>query len=140
MAEALGIASSITALIEASTAVIGYLKAVKDAPKERETLLKELSDLKDWLSKVLPLTPTVSLPRLTLADDPWLATMQKLSAPFARLTELLNELQKELEPASSGMKLKRLLWKFDKESVEDALKEIERIKSLMIVAVQRDHV
>ncbi len=73
-----------------------------------------------------------------LANDPWLATMQKLSAPFARLTELLNDLQKELEPALSGMK--RLLWKFEKESMEDALKEIERIKSLMIVAVQRDHV
>ncbi|PBK81206.1 hypothetical protein ARMGADRAFT_812790, partial [Armillaria gallica] len=155
MAEALGIASSITALIEASTAVIGYLKAVKDAPKERKTLLAEISDLKDSLLKVkpltaplsvppftvpfiVPLTLTLSLTRPALADDPWLATMQTLSKPFARLTVLLNDLQKELEPASSGKK--RFLWKFEKENVEDALKEIERIKSLMVVAVQRDHV
>ncbi|PBK85135.1 hypothetical protein ARMGADRAFT_1018177 [Armillaria gallica] len=154
MAEALGIASSITALIEASTAVIGYLKAVKDAPKERKTLLAEISDLKDSLLKVKPLTAPLSVPPFTvpliipltltlsltgpaLADDPWLATMQTLSKPFARLTVLLNDLQKELGPASSGMK--RLLWKFEKESVEDALKEIERIKSLMVVAAQRDN-
>ncbi|SJL10212.1 uncharacterized protein ARMOST_13596 [Armillaria ostoyae] len=155
MAEALGVASSITALIDASTAVISYLKAMKDAPKECKELLNELSDLKDWLSKVvplttprrvppftvsliIPLTSTLSLTRPTLTDDPWLATMQKLSERFAWLMELLNNLQKELGPASSGMK--RLLWKFKRESVEDALKEIEQIKSLMIIAVQRDHV
>ncbi len=49
--------------------------------------------------------------------------------------------KKKLDPASDGMgKMKqRLLWKFSKESVEDALKKIERIKSLVIIAVQHDH-
>ncbi|PBK81183.1 hypothetical protein ARMGADRAFT_1091476 [Armillaria gallica] len=132
MTEALGITSSITALIKASTAVISYLKAMKDAPKEHKTLLTEISDLKDLLLKVKPLTAPLSMPPFTvpfivpltltlsltrpaLADDLWLMMMQTLSKPFAQLT-------------------------FKKESMEDALKEIERIKSLMIVAVQRDHV
>lgn len=49
--------------------------------------------------------------------------------------------KKKLDPASDGMgKMKqRLLWKFSKESVEDAPKKIERIKSLVIIAVQHDH-
>ncbi|KAK0216580.1 hypothetical protein EDD85DRAFT_436907 [Armillaria nabsnona] len=132
MAEVLGVVSSIVTLIEISYTFIEYLKDVKEAPKECNELFNELSDLTHCLSEVKPLTEKAT------DDDPWLATMQELSGPFARLEMLLDGLKNELELASSGMK--RLLWKFKKESVEDALKKIERIKSLVIVAVQRDHV
>ncbi len=94
-------------------------------------------------------------------NDPWLVTVQRLSGPVVQLTALLEDLKKEFKLAPSGTTEKvikpgtskvksqllgkvkevkhRLSWKFKKESVEDALKKIERIKSLMIVAVQHDH-
>ncbi|SJL14339.1 uncharacterized protein ARMOST_17795 [Armillaria ostoyae] len=135
MAEALGIASSIITLIEISHTIVGYLKDVKEAPKERDKLSKELSTLEIYLGTVNQLT------RIADADDPWLATTQRLSGPFVQLGLLLQDLKKKLEPASDGIgKMKqRLLWRFSKENVEDALKKIERIKTLVIVAVQHDH-
>ncbi len=132
MAEVLGVVSSIVALIEISFTCIKYLKDVKEAPGECNELFNELSDLTHCLSDVKPLIEKAT------EDDPWLVTMQTLSGPFARLEMTLDDLKNELELTSSGMK--RLLWKFKKESVQDALKKIERIKSLVIVAVQRDHV
>ncbi|PBK87745.1 hypothetical protein ARMGADRAFT_938576 [Armillaria gallica] len=136
MAEALGIVSSIITLIETSHTIVEYLKDVKEAPKERNKLSKELSTLEIHLGAMNQLT------QIEDADDPWLATVQRLSGPFAQLDVLLKGLKKKLKPASDGIgKTKqRLLWKFSKESVEDALKKIERIKSLVIVAFQHDHV
>ena len=130
--EAVGLASAIVSLVEFAHITVKYLKDVKEAPGECNELFNELSDLTHCLSDVKPLIEKAT------EDDPWLVTMQTLSGPFARLEMTLDDLKNELELTSSGMK--RLLWKFKKESVEDALKEIERIKSLMIVAVQRDHV
>ncbi|KAK0438134.1 uncharacterized protein EV420DRAFT_1651578 [Desarmillaria tabescens] len=136
MAEALGIASSIVSLLDVSHTIVKYLKDVKDAPKERDELDRELSNLAIYLDTVHRLTQTAA------ADDPWLETVQRLSGPFAQLDELLKSVKTKLEPASDGPlgKMKqRLLWKFSKESVEEALKKIERIKSLVMVAVQHDH-
>ncbi|PBK98357.1 hypothetical protein ARMGADRAFT_1161765 [Armillaria gallica] len=130
MVEALGVVLSITALIEVSTTVIKYLNAVKEAPKKRDELLNELSDLVHWLSKVIPLTisPTVppSLSDAAIAGDLWLTMMWVLSSPFAWLVTLLGDLKRKLEPALNSMKL--FLWTFKKECVEDTLKKIERIK------------
>ncbi|KAK0184895.1 hypothetical protein F5146DRAFT_1006310 [Armillaria mellea] len=129
-------ASSIISLIDISNTIVGYLKDVKDAPKERDELNRELSNLTIYLDTVHRLTQTAA------ADDPWLETVQRLSGPFAQLDELLKSVKTKLEPAPDGPlgKMKqRLLWKFSKESVEDSLKKIERIKSLVLVAVQHDH-
>lgn len=133
--EAVGLASAIVSLVELAHITVKYLKDVKEAPKERDELSKELSNLMIYLTTVNQLTQTAT------AGDPWLGTVQRLSDPLVQLGALLNDLKKKLEPASDGMgKMKqRLLWKFSKESVEDALKKIERIKSLVIIAVQHDH-
>ncbi|KAK0439023.1 uncharacterized protein EV420DRAFT_1486485 [Desarmillaria tabescens] len=136
MAEALGIASSIITLVDAAHIIVSYLKDVKKTPKEHDKLSKELSNLAIYLNVVDQLT------RMVDAGDPWLVMVQRLSGPFMQLDVLLKDIKKKLEPASDGMgKMKqRLLWKFSKESIEDALERIERIKSLMIVAIQQDHV
>ncbi|KAK0219365.1 hypothetical protein EDD85DRAFT_961104 [Armillaria nabsnona] len=133
--EAVGLASAIVSLVELAHITVKYLKDVKEAPKERDGLSKELSNLVIYLTTVNQLTQTAA------AGDPWLATVQRLSDPFVQLGVLLNDLKKKLEPASDGMgKMKqRLSWKFSKESVEDALRKIERIKTLVIIAVQHDH-
>ncbi len=150
MAEALGIASSIVALVDVSKTIFTYLKDVKEAPKERNSLSMELSGLMRWLDEVRLLTGTAQ------PNDPWLVTIQRLSSPVVQLTALLKDLEKEfkltetvVKPGTNKMKSQllgitkvmkcRVLWKFKKENVEDVLKKIERIKSLMIIAGQHDH-
>ncbi|KAK0435988.1 hypothetical protein EV421DRAFT_1146278 [Armillaria borealis] len=156
MAEALGITSSIVALVEVSWTIYRSLIDVGKVSKEYRSLSKELSGLAYWLSEVRLFTDTAQ------PNDPWLLTMQKLSGPVVQLTALLEDLQKELKfartrhtmekvikPGTNKVKSRllgitkelkrRVSWKFKKENVEDVLKKIERIKSLMIVAAQHDH-
>ncbi|KAK0215975.1 hypothetical protein EDD85DRAFT_441135 [Armillaria nabsnona] len=155
MAEALGVASSIVTLVEVSWTIFQYLKDVKEASEQWDSLSTELLGLVHWLNEVKLFIDTAQ------PNDPWLVTMQRLSGPVVQLTVLLKDLEKEFKLAPSGTMEKvtkpstdrpksqllgkvkevkcRLLWRFKKESVEDALKKIERIKSLMIIAVQHDH-
>ncbi|KAK0472466.1 hypothetical protein IW261DRAFT_1570822 [Armillaria novae-zelandiae] len=114
--EAVGLASAIVSLVELAHITVKYLKDVKDAPKERDELSKQLSNLAIYLT----------------ATHPNGGGRRPLACYGAKI---------KLEPASDGMgRMKqRLFWKFSKESVEDTLKKIERIKSLVVIAVQHDH-
>ncbi|KAK0451231.1 uncharacterized protein EV420DRAFT_728492 [Desarmillaria tabescens] len=133
--DAVGLASAIVSLVELTHIIVKYLKDVKEAPKERDELSKELSNLTIYLTTVNQLT------QATAVDDPWLVTVRRLSDTFAQLGVFLSDLKKKLEPASDSMgKMKqRLRWKFSKESVEDTLKKIERIKSLVIIRTARSY-
>ncbi len=83
MAEALGIASSIVALVEVSWTIFKYLEDVKEAPKERDSLSTELSGLVHWLNEVKLFTDTAQ------PNDPWLVMVQWLSDPVVQLTVTL---------------------------------------------------
>ncbi|KAK0485427.1 hypothetical protein EDD18DRAFT_1428343 [Armillaria luteobubalina] len=137
MAEVLGIASSITALIQNTVTVINYLKDVKNAPKERDKLWRELQYLEICLTALEKTT------RLSEDGTKWLKTLQKLDKGIEKLQKLLEGLKKNLkpDPESSWWKRssQRMLWTISKESVKDDLSKIERFKTLIAIALQHDH-
>ncbi|KAK0439022.1 uncharacterized protein EV420DRAFT_1651169 [Desarmillaria tabescens] len=110
MAEALGITSSITALIGNVTTVIKYVKGIKKVPEECTKLLMELKHTD---------------------KDPWLATLLKLGDTFTKLTEILDGLKKKLEDAWRK-KRHRVKWPFTKGDIKEDLRKIERIKTLIM--------
>ncbi|KAK0503537.1 hypothetical protein EDD18DRAFT_1138281 [Armillaria luteobubalina] len=136
MAEVLGIVSSITALIQNTVTVVNYLKDVKNAPKECDELRRELEHLKICLTALKDTT------QLSTPDDPWLATLQQLQDRFNELLELLDGLRTRLKAGSSRLKrmLRKIEWTMTRESVKDDLSRIERFKTLILIAVQHDHV
>ncbi len=91
MAEALGIASSIVALVDVSWTIFKYLKDVKEAPKERDSLSTELSGLVLWLNEVKLFTDAAQ------PNDPWLVTMERLSGPVVQLTRVTQGSQKGVQ-------------------------------------------
>ncbi|PBK87754.1 hypothetical protein ARMGADRAFT_1085423 [Armillaria gallica] len=97
MAEAIGIVSSITALIKVTVTVIKYDKDVKHGPEE----CAELQGVKAHLEVCAPL--------------------------------------KSLEDASPAWMVHYLKWLFTKHSIEEVLKRIGCIQSLIIVAGEPDH-
>ncbi|KAK0184070.1 hypothetical protein F5146DRAFT_330709 [Armillaria mellea] len=137
MAEVVGVVKSIPALIGSTVAIIKYVEDVRNAPEERAKLLTELEGVRAGLYMVehLALLPTED-------DRPWLEELQKLEKTFGELTEILDRLRKTLEDASSWWRkrLHRLTWPLTKNGVEEDLRKIERIKSLITVAGQHDHV
>ncbi|KAK0215962.1 hypothetical protein EDD85DRAFT_894851 [Armillaria nabsnona] len=147
MATALGIASSVTALIENIVTFTKYVKDVKDAPEEITQFSKELAHLEIYLTALRGL-----IQQSTAEDDPWLKTLKQLFAPrvdalgaapdglFKGLEELLDGLKEKVnnDPPQWKMVKKRLLWTLTKTSVEDDLKKIERFKTLVMSTLQLD--
>ncbi|KAK0219070.1 hypothetical protein IW262DRAFT_1076464 [Armillaria fumosa] len=135
MAEVLGIASSITALIQNAVTVINYLKDVKNASKERDEFLRELQYLEICLTGLKRTT------QLSTKDDPWLATLQQLRDGFKELLELLDGLKMRLKPKSRWLKRmwQRMDWTVVRDSVMDDFSKIERFKTLIMIAGQHDN-
>ncbi|PBK85113.1 hypothetical protein ARMGADRAFT_1067102 [Armillaria gallica] len=147
MATALGIASSVTALIGNIVTFTKYVKDVKNAPEEITQFSKELAHLEIYLTALRGL-----IQQSTAEDDPWLKTLKQLFAPpvdalgaapdglFKGLEELLDGLKEKVnnDPPQWKMMKKRLLWTLTKTSVEDDLKKIERFKTLVMSALQLD--
>ncbi|KAH0551049.1 hypothetical protein GP486_007597 [Trichoglossum hirsutum] len=134
---AVGLAASIVQLIDGTAKVIKYLNDVKDAPKDRARLAREatslLAILTDLRYKVEEANPT----------DPWFTGVLSLGVeggPLDQFNEALEELTRKLKPEKGIKKLsKTLLWTLDKIEIDRAFTKIERLKTLVSLALQDDH-
>ncbi|PBK68311.1 hypothetical protein ARMSODRAFT_214322 [Armillaria solidipes] len=126
------IASSIPGLIRNIDTVVGYLKRVDDAPKERDRLLRELH----YLDIYLP--PIKNLINYSSNDDPWLVTLQQSHHRFKKISAILDWLKEKLLDESVKRRWK-LRWPFTKEDVADDLYRIKRFKTFILGAMQHDN-
>lgn len=132
----LSITASIIAVLQATKEIISYVKETRDAPKELTKVYDEaknlvilLYELKDSLAEQDP-------------HDPWL----RVTSGLAMRDGPLDQYKKALEvlvSKTTGHGLRKigqvLAWKFIKEEVMSLLLQIERIKSLVQIALEMDH-
>ena len=134
---AVGLAASIAQLFDATTTAIKYLNDVKDAPKDRATLAREGSSL---LALFTDLRYRVEEAQLT---DPWFTGVRSLggeSGPLGQFKEAIEELARKLKPEAGIKKFgKALIWTLDKNEISNILSKIERLKTLVSLALQQDH-
>ncbi|KAM0717822.1 hypothetical protein Q7P37_006154 [Cladosporium fusiforme] len=128
---------SITALIKLTKDVVLWAKEVKDAPDERETFIRELSSLYGMLS---------TLDEFIKGCDPaesWLEAISDLTAkdgPLVQLWLSLQRLNGKVLPGSTLRKMgQKLVWKHVKEDINGVLSQMERLKSLIGIALEMDH-
>lgn len=135
--EAVGLTASITQLVAATTKAIRYINDVKNAPRERATLLLEATTL---LALLTSLGYKVEVSRTT---DPWFENVRSLglpNGPLAQFKEAMVELARKLKPESGMKKVgKALVWTLDKKDIDGILAKIERLKNLVSLAVQNDN-
>ena len=110
---------------------------VKDAPKELTGLASEASALLALMTNV---KYSVQNPHET---EQLLAKLKNLDGqgqPLGQFQEALVVLANKLEP-STGLQgiAKRLGWPHDRKHIEKCLGKIERLKSLILLAYQQDH-
>lgn len=130
---AVSLAASIVQLIDATTKTIRYLNDVKDAPKERSRLALEATRL---LVLLTDLRYKVDEARAT---NPLLTAVASLREPLEQFKEAIETLKRKLKPKAGLGKLgTALLWSLDKKEIDDILSQIERLKSLIGLALQRD--
>ena len=130
-------AASIIAVLQLTGAVIGYLNDVKDAPKECQQCTIEASNIQNLLINL----------RYRLeqgqAGDPWFTAVRALNienGPLDQYKQALEQLRSRVEIQDGVQKVKRrLLWKFSKEEVASILARMERLNSLVNIALEMDH-
>jgi hypothetical protein len=129
--------ASIIAALQLTGAVIGYLNDVKDAPKECQQCTIEASNIQNLLINL----------RYRLeqgqASDLWFTAVRALNienGPLDQYKQALEQLRSRVEIQDGVQKVKRrLLWKFSKEEVASILARMERLNSLVNIALEMDH-
>ncbi|KAH8727407.1 ankyrin repeat domain-containing protein [Phaeosphaeriaceae sp. PMI808] len=133
----LSVTASIIAILQLSSKVVGYLTNVKDASRERATCAVEVSNLHSLLLNL----------RFNLeegnANTPWHTAIRALAVengPLDQFKQALEALQTKMTDRGRLRKAEDILiWKFQKEEVDGILSRIERLKTLVEIALQRDH-
>jgi FtsZ-binding cell division protein ZapB len=135
----LSLAVSITALIGTTTQVFGYLNDVKTASKERAKLASEAANLLALLTSMKYKVEEVEQEKNTWYDS-IRCLLGGANGPLAQFRSALEELAGKLAPATGLKKFSRtLIWTLDKKECIDILVKIERLKTLIGLALQEDH-
>lgn len=133
----LSITASIIAILEFTTTLVKYASDVKDAPKDRARFAVEAHSLSGLL---LTLRYQID----AKSDEEWYREVILLGVPGGPLDQYkhaLKELQHKVLSVKGLAKIREALkWKFSKEEVASILLRIERLKSLIQIALQMDHV
>lgn len=133
----LSITASIIAVLQVSATVLGYLNDVKDASKDRARCAVEASDLHSLLVNL----------RFRLEEEdchqPWYTSIQALgirNGPLDQFEQALETLQTKM---TDGGRIKRvgdaLIWRFKREEIDRIMARMDRLKTLVITALQMDH-
>jgi hypothetical protein len=137
MADALGIAASIIALLQASGAVVQYLKSSKDANKDIQALKIEVINVRGLLFSLKDF-----LPEQESDEDSLLPVFESLGGQDGLLKQfemILAELALRLGPQEGLKKTgQSLSWHFKKDDIKTLIGTVERYKTLFSLALQND--
>lgn len=129
--------TSIITILQLSAKVLSYLNDVKAASKGRAQCAIETSNLHNLLTNL----------RFRLEErhghQPWFSAVQALAienGPLDQFKQALETLQAKMTDGGRLKKAKEaLVWKFNKEEVDAILARMERLKTLVEIALQMDH-
>lgn len=128
----LSVTASINAVLQLSFKVLSYLNDVNVASKDRARCAIEASNLHSLLLNLRS--------RLEGGDasQPWYIAVE--NGPLDQFKQALETLEAKM---TDGGRLKKageaLMWKFKKEEIANTLARIERLKTLIEIALQMDH-
>lgn len=128
--------ASIIAILQLTTTLTGYINDVRNATTDQAQVAVEASNLYSLLTS---LRFRVEAAR---SDDPWFNQVKMLGIHDGPLDQFKLVLEGMVGQISSSRKRDQirsaLLWKFTKPEVENALKRMERLKSLINCALTGD--
>ena len=128
--------TSIIATLQLSAEVLTYLNDVKNASKDRAQCAIEASNLHSLLIKLRF--------RLEEGDtrQPWYTTVRTLAVENGPLDQFKQALETLQTKMTNGSRLKQagrpLIWKLQKEEIASILARMERLKTLIEIALQMD--
>jgi hypothetical protein len=133
----LSITASIVAVLQLTSIVIEYASSVKDSSKDRVQCANEALNLYNLLFQLRSRLEEAN------SNERWYAGAGALTVkdgPFDQYKHALEQLLAKVAGAGGIKKIgNALLWKFSKEEVTSILLRIERLKTLVQIALEMDH-
>ncbi|KAL8959463.1 MAG: hypothetical protein Q9193_003678 [Seirophora villosa] len=129
--------ASVVTLIGVTAKTVKYVTEMKDAPKERQNLSTEITDL---LKMLTGLQNMIENPRRSKTSFDGVNSLVTADGPFDQLREALEQLNKKLK-AKKGIKnyARVLVWPLVKEECKGVLSKMERVKSLIRLALDGEN-
>ncbi|KAF1363100.1 hypothetical protein EJ07DRAFT_54123, partial [Lizonia empirigonia] len=132
----LSVTASIIAILQLTVKVGEALSDAKDASKDRSQFTADTSNLSNLLVALLSRLDESS-------NDPWHANVRELGGKDGLLYQYRIALEGLTNKISAGHGLKKtaktFLWKYVRDDAERILSRIERLKSLVQIALEMDH-
>ncbi|KAF3801943.1 hypothetical protein GCG54_00015165 [Colletotrichum gloeosporioides] len=132
MAEAIGLAASLIAILELSVKSIGYIQAAKGATKERAQLTAEIQFCQVIVGGLRDVSDNAG----------WQKTMEVLirpGAPLKLLEETLRHLVQKLSPPPGlRQRLHVLKWPFEEKEIKSILGMMGRQKQSLSLALDNN--
>lgn len=132
----LSMTASIITIIKLTTDLTNYLNDVRQATSEQKKVAVEASNL---YSLLLNLRFRVEEAQ---SDDPWFNEVKLLGAdngPLAQFKHILERLVEQITTSRTRDRVKSALtWKWAKSEVDEALKQMERLKTLINISLNND--
>jgi hypothetical protein len=133
-----GLVAGLVQLIDTTTKVVRYVNDVKDAPSERAHLARHSSSLLALLTDL-----RYRVEEAKSASEPWFVAVRGLGVQGGSLDQLRDRMERlatELEPSTGRLRKAGMLftWAFDKKEIDEVLAQIERVKTLVMLALQND--
>ena len=135
--EAIGLAVSIINILQLSQTVISILNEIKHKPSEARQLMLELSVIRGYLQSLRFLGE--ESPEEVGRQTIWVSLLSP-GSPIEQLGGILERLQKMLSPARDVQRtqLKRLMFSLSEKEVLIALDGLERVKTVLALALTAD--
>ncbi|KAI8935777.1 hypothetical protein NX059_007297 [Plenodomus lindquistii] len=132
----LSITASIIAILQVTTKVVESLRDAKGASKDCGQFTIEISNIKDLLITLLSQVDESS-------HEPWHLNVRKLGGKDGVIFQYRVALEQLKDKLVSGHGIKKLattlLWKYIKNDAERILTKVERLNSLVQIALEMDH-
>jgi hypothetical protein len=132
----LSMTASIIAILELTSTLTSYINDVRKATKEQARVAVEASNLYSLLTN---LRFRVEVAR---SDDAWFQQVRLLGQENGPLDQFKGILETMVDQISLPRKRDQiksaLMWKFTKAEVDNALERMERVKSLINLALNDD--
>ncbi|KAL8922168.1 MAG: hypothetical protein Q9208_005363 [Pyrenodesmia sp. 3 TL-2023] len=136
--EPISLTASIITIIQLTGTVVNYLNDVKDAPKERDRCAIEASYLFNLLNNLKYRLEE------TGENRPWYTSVRALAViggPFDQYKSALEQLQSKVKFGSGITKVGNILaWNFSKKEINVILSRMDRLKTLVQIALEMDHI
>ena len=132
----LSLSASIIAVLQLAGKILSFLNDAQNMTKDQAHLAVEASNI---YSLLVSLRFRVEQSHI---QDPWFTAVRRLGAengPLDQVRQILEKLVSKLEQSHGFKKLARQIgWKLEKSEIADILDRIERIKSLVNIALTSD--